>query len=171
MNESTPTLPALKSLGKLASARPVIVIDTREQAPLQFTRLESVTGTLTSGDYSVHGLEHLFAVERKSVEDLVGCCMGDNRERFEREMHRLRGFRFARLLIVGTREEIAAGGYRSRVEPRVVLNSLSAWEARYNIPAIFADTPSAAATHIERWAWWFAREIVQQANDLRRGTA
>jgi len=165
------TLPALKSLGKLASARPTIIIDTREQAPLQFTRLEAVTGKLMSGDYSVRGVEHLFAVERKSVDDLVGCCMGDNRERFMREMHRLRGFRFARLLIVGTREEIAAGGYRSKLSPKVVLNSLSAWEARFNIPAIFAPTPTEAASLIERWSWWFAREIVEQANDLRRGTA
>jgi hypothetical protein len=29
-------------------------------------------------------LENLFTVERKSLEDIVGCCMGFNRDRFER---------------------------------------------------------------------------------------
>src|SRR5260370_30850848 len=93
-------LPALKSLGKLPNHEPVIVVDTREQEPLSFHRLKAVCGTLISGDYSVAGLEELFAVERKTVSDLVGCCMGENRERFERELHRLRGFRFKRLLVV-----------------------------------------------------------------------
>jgi ERCC4-type nuclease len=66
-------LPALKSLGELAGREPVLVIDSREQAPLAFERLESVRGTLRTGDYSVRGLEDLFSVERKTVADLVGC--------------------------------------------------------------------------------------------------
>ena len=61
------TLPALRSLGRLADLRPVIVADSREQEPLTFTRLQSVRGTLYSGDYSVQGLESKFAVERKSL--------------------------------------------------------------------------------------------------------
>jgi hypothetical protein len=39
----------------------------------------------------------------------AACCMGENRQRFERELHRLRGFRFARLLVVGSEEEILQG--------------------------------------------------------------
>ena len=78
---------------KLAGADilPTIVVDTREQAPLTFTRLVSIPGTLTSGDYSFCGGEELSAIERKSIADLVACCMGSNRERFFRELHRLRG--------------------------------------------------------------------------------
>jgi len=83
------TLPALRSLGDLADQAPVIIIDSREQTPLQFTRLEARVATLPSGDYSIAGLEELFAVERKSIPDLVACCTGQNRERFERELHRL----------------------------------------------------------------------------------
>ena len=37
---------------------PVIVCDTREQEPLVFTRLRSVRGTLTTGDYGILGAEH-----------------------------------------------------------------------------------------------------------------
>ena len=44
--EAFPELPALKNLGDLAKAKPVIVVDTREQRPLVFTRLQSVSGAL-----------------------------------------------------------------------------------------------------------------------------
>ena len=36
-----------------------LVIDTREQTPLNFQNSEAVQGTLQTGDYSVQGLEHL----------------------------------------------------------------------------------------------------------------
>ena len=163
------TLPALKNLGSLADVRPTIVVDSREQAPLRFLRLESVTGSLASGDYSFAGGEHLFAVERKSIPDLVSSVCTQERERFERELHRLRGFRFARLLIVGTREEIETGSYRSQAKPKSVLNSLAAFEARYSVPVVFAPTPTVAAAQIESWAYWCAREVVEAANELLKG--
>jgi hypothetical protein len=94
-------LPALRSLGELADRASVIVVDTREQDPLVFERLASMRGTLQTGDYSVVGLQDLFSIERKTVSDLVGCCMRQNLERFERELHRLRGYRVKRLLVVG----------------------------------------------------------------------
>jgi DNA excision repair protein ERCC-4 len=161
-------LPALKSLGQLADHEPVIVYDSREQTPLLFTRLQSVRGTLQSGDYSIIGLENLFSVERKSIDDLAGCCMGQNRERFERELHHLRGFRFKRLLIVGSEEEILAARYRSAIRPQSIMASLATWETRYDLPVVFSPTPEAAAAQVERWVYWFAREAVVVVNDLLR---
>ena len=163
-----PTLPALKHLGDLADLQPCIVSDTREQLPLVFSRLPSIRGTLQSGDYSVVGAAELFAVERKSIPDLIGCVTG-GRERFERELHRLRGFRFKRILVVGTRQELEAGAYRSNVKPSSVLHSLAAWEIRFDCPVVFAPTPEAAARQVEEWAFWFSREIVEQANSMKRG--
>lgn len=168
MTSPFPELPALRHLGDLAGARPTIIVDTREQDPLVFHRLESVRGTLQSGDYSVQGLTDLFAVERKSINDLVSCCIGDNRDRFERELHRLRGFRFTRLLVVGTVDQITQHTYRSQVKPASVLNSLAAWEVRYSIPVVFRRTAESAAEQVETWAWWFAREYIEVANDLLR---
>jgi DNA excision repair protein ERCC-4 len=161
-------LPALRGLGTLADHEPVIVYDSREQAPLVFSRLQSVRGTLTTGDYSVVGLEGLFAVERKSISDLVGCCMGENRQRFERELHRLRGFRFKRLLIVGTEEEILSGRYHSNIKPQAVVATLGAFEARYDLPVVFRPSSELAAAQIERWAFWFSREMVEVVNNLWR---
>jgi DNA excision repair protein ERCC-4 len=164
------TLPGLRGLRDLADLRPTIVVDSREQNPLVFTRLASVVGTLYSGDYSIRNLEHLISIERKSIADLANCCMGENRERFERELLKLRGYAFKRLLVIGTREDIAAGHYHSRIAPQAILGTLGAFEARYSIPVVHVDTPEAGAREIERWSWYFAREIVENANDLLRGS-
>lgn len=146
--------------------RPTIIVDTREQAPLRFSNLSFTTGTLQSGDYSFAGAEDLFAVERKSIPDLVSCCIGDNRARFERELHRLRGFRFKRLLIVGHQIEVEQHRYRSATSPKSILSTLAAFEIRYDIPVVWATTPDDAAVLVERWVWWFAREMVKQASLL-----
>jgi DNA excision repair protein ERCC-4 len=164
------TLPGLRGLRTLADLRPVIVVDSREQNPLCFNRLQAVPGTLYSGDYSILELEASFAVERKSLTDLANCCRGANRERFEHEAQRLRGCRFKRLLVVGTRADIAACHYHSRIAPKAVLATLGAFEVRYDLPVVWAETPEAAAREVERWVWYFAREVVVAANDLLRGS-
>ncbi len=161
-------LPALRHLGDLADHEPVIVVDTREIQALSFSRLQSVRKMLTTGDYSVRGLEQLFAVERKSITDLASCCLGQNRERFSRELHRLRGFRFKRLLIVGSEEDIYRCRYHSSISPKAVLATLAAFEVRYDCAVVFRSSPEVAARQIESWAFWFAREMVEVVNDLWR---
>jgi DNA excision repair protein ERCC-4 len=162
-------LPALRGLAQLADYAPIVAIDRREQDPIPFHRLKTQPATLLTGDYSIAGLEHLFSVERKTISDLVGCCVGDSRDRFERELHRIRGFRFRRLLIVGSEEDLRAGRYRSNIKPKAVLATLAAFEIRYDTPVIYAATPRTAGRLVEKWAWYFAREITNQANDLLRG--
>jgi DNA excision repair protein ERCC-4 len=166
MTLPSPNTLNLPSVQPGAGTQPVIIVDTREQEPLSFPLLQSRPGTLIAGDYSVAGLEELFAVERKSIADLVSCCMGDNRDRFERSLCRLRGYRFKRFLIVGSRGEIEIQHYHSRISPKSVLGSLNAWEARYDVPVIFCPTPEESGRLIERWAYWFAREIVLTTNRL-----
>jgi ERCC4-type nuclease len=134
-----------------------IITDTREQTPLIFTNLPTETSTLYSGDYSVKGMEEVFAVERKTIADIVGS-LTSGRERLLKELHRLRGYRSRRLLIVGTRHEIETGQYRSRTKPRAVLASLAAVEARYDIPVIFSANSRTAAALVEQLAFWSWRE-------------
>jgi ERCC4-type nuclease len=161
-----PNYPARKRLAMLANLRPIVVVDTREQTPLMFSRLESKVATLTTGDYSFVGGEQHLAIERKSIPDFVACCMGQNRDRFFRELHRMRGFAFRRLLVVGTRHEIETGQYRSAIKPRSVLATLSTIEARFDVPVFFAPSPEEAAWQVEEWVWWYAREIILNANQL-----
>ena len=160
------TSPALPGARDLSALRPVVVIDSREQEPLHFERFQSVTGTLYSGDYSIAGLEDSFAVERKSIGDLVGCCVAAGRDRFEHELHRLRGYRFKRLLIVGERADIVTGRYHSRIRPKAVLATLGAFEVRYDLPVIFVASPLEAAASIERWVFWYSREVVKTARQF-----
>lgn len=134
-----------------------IITDTREQIPLTFVNLPTETSTLYSGDYSVKGMEEIFTIERKTIADIVGS-LTTGRDRFMNELHRLRGYRFRRLLIVGTRHEIETGQYRSKAKPRAVLASLAAIEARYDIPVIFSASARTAAALVERWAFWSWRE-------------
>ena len=71
-----------------------ILIDTREQAPFTFQGydVDPETATLLVGDYSLPGFQDRAAVERKSLNDLIGCLMGKDRERFERELARGRHY-------------------------------------------------------------------------------
>lgn len=150
---------------------PVAIVDSREQTPLVLPGLHTIVRGLVSGDYSFVGGEHLFSVERKSLDDLLGCVTRE-RERFERELIRLRGYRFRRLLIVGTQEDIAEGRYTSSATPASVLASLATWEARYDLPIVFEPTPDAAGMTVANWISAFAREIVRDAGNViaRPGT-
>jgi ERCC4-type nuclease len=129
-----------------------------------------VRASLQTGDYSVAGLEDLISIERKSLADLTACCLNAQRERFERELHRLRGFRFRRLLIIGTEEDIWRQKYQSNIMPKAVLATLCAFEIRYDVPVVFSPDPEKAAALVERWAFWFARETVETLNELARRT-
>ncbi|MFI5329906.1 MAG: ERCC4 domain-containing protein [Desulfobaccales bacterium] len=69
-------------------------MDTREQQPYDFARYGTAVeaATLPAGDYSLPGFKDRVAIERKSLNDLVGCLKGSNRERFEKELARGRAY-------------------------------------------------------------------------------
>ena len=147
---------------------PTIIIDTREQTPLPFANLPTERRTLATGDYSVLGFERDFSVERKSVTDLVQSITRE-RDRFSRELQRMRAFDFRRLLIVGSLADIEAHRYRSQANPKAIIASLTAFEVRYSLPVCFRETPEAAAVQVERWATYFLRErLVAATEALRR---
>jgi ERCC4-type nuclease len=159
-------LPAML-LSDPGATPPTAIVDTREQAPLQLD-LQTVVMGLTSGDYSFVGGVHLFSIERKSLDDLVGCVTRE-RERFERELIRLRGYRFRRLLIVGTPEELEAGRYVSATPPAAIFSSLATWEVRFDVPVVFAATPELAGDLVSSWIRAFARELARDAMNMAAG--
>lgn len=159
-------LPTLR--GAIANLRPVVAVDSREQNELPIRRLPVVRKGLYCGDYSLAGAEWSAGIERKSIEDLVGCCMGENRDRFERELMRLRGCYFRRILIEGSRGLIETQRYRSRISPKAVLATLSSFEVRYQVPVVFCETPEIAGRQVESWLYWVARELVLTTDRLLR---
>ena len=143
---------------------PTVLIDTREQLPLPIG-FPHERGTLTTGDYSFRGGEHLLAVERKSIPDLIQSLTSE-RQRFTRELERLRGYPFSRLLVIGSEEDIAAKRYRSSASPKAMLHSLYSIESKF-VPVVFAPSAEAGARLVERWAFWFARSLIQTAGRIR----
>ena len=146
---------------------PTIIIDTREQTPLLFANLTTERRTLTTGDYSILGFERAFSIERKSIEDLIQS-LTHGRDRFSRELQRMRAFDFRRLLIVGTLADLEEHRYRSLAHPTAIIGSLFAFEARFDVPVCFCATPESAATLIERWALYFVRERLIAASETMR---
>ena len=118
-----------------------IVQDSREQCPFLFNGYdcEVTTGSLPTGDYSLLHLEHMIAVERKSIDDLLGCLTSE-RERFSRELERGRGMAFFCVVVEGTWADIAAGRYRSRMEPAAATASVLSLSMRNRVPFHFAGS-------------------------------
>ena len=140
---------------------PTIIIDSREQHPWSFSNLPSEPGSLSTGDYSIVGLTHLVAVERKSLPDLLAC-IGYERDRFKRELQRLRAYRFRALIIEASYADLECGEWRSKIQPASVLGSLAAWQAQYALPIWLAGDHKAGAEFCERFLYQAARCVAQE---------
>ena len=66
-----------------------IICDTREQKPLKFLGHNIINTRLNFGDYSVLGRENILAIERKSLQDLIGSAISGY-ERFYKEFQRVK---------------------------------------------------------------------------------
>ncbi|MBU1074438.1 hypothetical protein KKG45_14450 [bacterium] len=112
-----------------------IAVDTREQQPYQFDGAEVVT--LTTGDYSIVGLEDRVTIERKSKADAYGS-LGQGRARFRREFERLAEFDYAVVVVEDTVPGFLHRPAHSKMNPRAAIGSLLAWSVRYRVPVFFA---------------------------------
>jgi len=140
-----------------------ILCDTREQAPFTFGGYdcEAQVGTLTTGDYSLGGLEDRVAVERKSLDDLLGCLTGEGRERFERELARARGLDAFCVVIEASFQDMAEGRYRSRMKPHAALQSVLAFQVRYGVPFVWCGNRAGA----EYVTFHFLRHYLREAQE------
>ncbi len=127
-----------------------IIIDTREQAPWQFTGfkadakkkyrpliIDTITTGLQSGDYSIEGHELAISIERKSLADAFST-FTTGRERFERELERLSRMTYAAVIIEASWEDILAGPKNPSTSVthqqtigKTVYRSILAWSQRF----------------------------------------
>jgi len=116
-----------------------ILIDTREQTPYSFNRydVDVMSGALPAGDYSLPGFEDRVAIERKSLNDLVGCLMNSNRARFERELSKLQFYNLGAVVVEASLEDVSCGRYRSEMKPEAVLQSIITFQIRYRVPFLW----------------------------------
>lgn len=126
------------------------ITDTREQTPFQFKELKTESQTLTTGDYSVAGFEQYICVERKSLSDLISC-ITTGRERFERELLRMKSYSKKIVVCEGSWTDIVTGKYRSKVTPKAVQNSIISFINRYGVPFHFCGSRVEAAAFTEQF--------------------
>ena len=153
----------------------VIVIDTREQRPLDFSFWKDVTvqrRELWPGDYTVLGGAQYLAVERKSVSDLVGTMKtgyagigSTTPKRFDRELMALHSV-IARgghsFIIVepdgplGTvcpaYEQIKAHSYRSIISPDKVLKFIETIREGWHVPVYMTNSRTQSSEIVYKYA-------------------
>jgi ERCC4-type nuclease len=140
------------------------VIDTREQRPLDLAPLRVEAGALTTGDYSVRGLETIIAVERKSLSDLLAC-IGQERERFDREVLRLLAYPCRAIVVEATWGDLEQGEWRSQVTPSAAVGSVLGWVAA-GVPVIMAGDHARAGRYVGRLLFTAARRRWREARAL-----
>jgi DNA excision repair protein ERCC-4 len=115
-----------------------LIIDTREQAPYSFAGfpVETERGTLATGDYALAGFEDRCAIERKALDDLVGCLM-QGRDHFERELMRASSFDFFAVVVEGSVSDVLGQRYQSRAKPNSIIQSVAAFSVRYRVPFLW----------------------------------
>lgn len=136
-----------------ASQEPfVILVDQREKLPYDFVGMRCVIPYeveptfMETGDYQVLYPDDVpdserIVVERKSLSDLYST-VGQNRDRFIRELERMSAFGHAVIVIEATLEMVANPApylqHPSLLNPRSVTSGLIAWQQRYGINVVFA---------------------------------
>ena len=142
----------------------IIIKDTREPEvgswDAYFTA-PSVRGTLKTGDFSLLGYDNKIAIERKELNDLIGC-LTTNRDRFERELERSQEMDFFCVICEGSYRQLAEGAYRSRMNPKSAIESISAFEIRYGTHFLFAGNKELAAKKAESLLLKYHREQMKQ---------
>ncbi len=116
-----------------------VICDTREQLPYVFSdRVVAVRRALPAGDYSVEGLEHLVAIERKALDDFVSCVIHE-RERFHRLLHKLQAIELACVVVEANLADIFAHCYYSKAHPASVAGAAIAIIVDHAVPVIFGS--------------------------------
>ena len=119
----------------------VVIIDTREQAPLWLPKpmkdLVIMRGTLTNGDYSIRGYENTFAIERKQ-HDIFSYLTGE-REKTKVKLEKLRGYEFKALVIEFEEDELYMPHFFTDISPEVVRQSLVSFEIKYGIHVFYGN--------------------------------
>ena len=145
-----------------------IIRDTREQDGFSFVGFPcTVTpGTLATADYSLVGFTDRIGIERKSMQDLIHC-LGPDRERFTRELQRLRGFDAACIIAEQPQSVLRLGHYRSAMSAESAWQSCIALSMRFRIPFWFCESRQDAERVAYDFLRHFHRDRIRELEALR----
>jgi ERCC4-type nuclease len=139
-----------------------IIVDTREQLPLQFDpEFEVVRQKLEFGDYAMRMNNCILPVvfERKSLGDLFGT-MTSGYKRFKAEYHRCNGVGHKMVLLLESSMREVAGGYEhSQFEGSSMIKKLAMLEVRYGIQVVYGGDRYTCSRYIQEifgaiWRNW-----------------
>lgn len=141
-----------------------VIVDTREQWPWTFPDMPVVClrQKLDAGDYCAVDAPE-FCIERKSPEDFIQT-ISWGRERFERELERLRGTGGGAVVVEGTLDGVTYGCGNQRpdgslrVHPNAVLGTVAVLWQRYRIPVYFGGNRLGA----QRLSFYLMRHAVEE---------
>lgn len=144
-----------------------IIIDTREQRPLEFKH-RFITGCIfrkiDAGDYAVEfedGYSPPVVFERKSISDLFGT-LGDGYKRFKKEIVRAREANVTIIIIVEqTLFDIKEGIERSFRSGDTILSQLFTLRARYGIETVFCNGRDECSEYITQFYLGLGREYIK----------
>ncbi|MGA7929169.1 MAG: ERCC4 domain-containing protein [Candidatus Sulfotelmatobacter sp.] len=141
-----PPIPVLAERGgtQLTAPRAVVLVDTREQMPFDFSRFSGWFAgvekkALRVGDYTIVGLENICAVERKDLADLVHSFTVD-RPAFVNRLRLMSSFPHRLLVISAALSQVKSPYAHSNINPNRILQSLIAVLAGLNIPVLCTET-------------------------------
>ncbi len=141
-----PPVPVLAERGgtQLKTPRPVLLIDTREQHPFDFSRFAGWFGgverkALRLGDYSIAGMEDTCVVERKDLSDLVHSFTAE-RSVFVRRLRLMAQFPYRLLLIDAALSQVKSRYAHSGADPNRITQSLVAALAGLGVPFLCTET-------------------------------
>lgn len=129
-----------------------VIIDTREQIPWDFSGAieceAQLISTVKTGDYTIKGMEHILAIERKRTTGELCINFGKKWKPFEKELQRMSAFPhkylvcefpFNDVLIFPAKSHIPQHQWsRLRMHSKFLLKRLNQIENDYGIKIIYA---------------------------------
>ena len=151
----------------------VILVDSREQKPLEFDHpyiTDIIATKLDIGDYAVRfkdGYIPPFYFERKTLGDLFSSLTNDY-ERFKKEIQRATESNYILIIVVeGSFKRILSGYAHSTVEGLTILRKLITLLIRYRVWHHFFNTREDMAHYIAEFYVGVGKEYVRRKKQLK----
>ena len=128
-----------------------VLIDNREQKPLEFDTILPVRATLSIGDYRGVFNDGTFSktvFERKSIGDLYGT-LSKGYIRFQKELNKAQDLEIKLVIIVeGSLNKVLKGYKRSKRDPLSIIQQLFTIRNRYGVGTVFCSDREEMANYI-----------------------
>lgn len=171
---AAPHIPVLAERGgtQLKTPKPVLLVDTREQNPLDCSRFAGWFAgiekrALALGDYSIAGLDDMCVVERKDLPDLVRS-LSTERPVFVHRLRRMAVYPHRLLVISAALSQVKSPYTFSAVAPNRIMQSLIAVLAGMGVPFLCTETHEMAEEVVASYLYQVHLYHWLESNDYGR---